>query len=87
MLERLKGRFIPNDCLRKQNFLLAFHGCSLDKAESICKTGFAVVPYQDRPWFGKGLYCTTCAAARTVWLHSCTRLAPLPCLTSCGLLR
>jgi hypothetical protein len=68
VLERLKGRFLPRDRLRKQNFLLAFHGCSHEKADSICKHGFAVVPYEDRPWFGKGLYCTTCAAARMVAL-------------------
>ena len=76
VLERLKARFLPNDCLEKQNFLLAFHGCSHENADSICKHGFAVVPYRDQPWFGKGLYCTTCAAAR------CTCLTPLPCLTS-----
>ena len=82
MLERLKGHFLPCDGLQKQNFLLAFHGCSHPNADSICKTGFAVVPFRDQPWFGKGLYCTTCAAA------NCTsRLPPLPCLTSCGLLR
>ena len=76
VLERLKARFLPNDCLEKQNFLLAFHGCSHENADSICKDGFAVVPYRDKPWFGKGLYTTTCAAAH------CTCLTPLPCLTS-----
>ena len=68
VLERLMGRFLPRDRLVKQNFLLAFHGCSHEKADSICKYGFAVVPYKDRPWFGKGLYCTTCAAARMIAL-------------------
>ena len=68
VLERLKRRFLPNDCLQKQNFLLAFHGCSHENADSICSHGFAVVPYRDRPWFGKGLYCTTCAAARMIAL-------------------
>ena len=82
VLERLKGRFLTLDCLQKQNVLLAFHGCSHENADSICKDGFAVVPYRDKPWFGKGLYCTTCAAA-----HCTSRLPPLPCLTSCGLLR
>ena len=81
VLERLKARFLPNDRLVKQNFLLAFHGCSHANADSICKHGFAVVPYQDKPWFGKGLYCTTCAAAPLRAAH-CTCLAPLPCLKS-----
>ena len=77
VLARLKRRFLPRDCLEKQNFLLALHGCSHANADSICKHGFAVVTYRDKPWFGKGLYCTTCAAAA-----HCTCLAPLPCLTS-----
>ena len=68
VLERLKGRFLTLDCVQKQNVLLAFHGCSHENADSICKHGFAVVPYRDKPWFGKGLYCTTCAAARMVAL-------------------
>jgi hypothetical protein len=62
VLARLKGRFLPRDGLKKQNFLLALHGCSHANADSICKHGFAVVPHRDKPWFGKGLYCTTCAA-------------------------
>ena len=69
MLERLKRRFLPRDrLLRKQNFLLAFHGCSHANADLICKTGFAKLTYQDKPWFGHGIYCTTCAAARVVAL-------------------
>jgi len=77
VLARLNDRFLPRDRLQKQNFLLALHGCSHANADSICKHGFAVVTYRDKPWFGKGLYCTTCAAAA-----HCTCLAPLPCLTS-----
>ena len=27
--------------------MLAFHGCSHEVADSVCKTGFAIVPYRD----------------------------------------
>ena len=74
VLERLKGRFLQRDRLHKQNVLLAFHGCTHEDAESICMNGFAVAPYRDRPWFGKGLYTTTCVAARKATKHS--SLAP-----------
>jgi len=41
--------------------MLALHGCSHEVSDSVCKTGFAVVPFHDEPWFGRGLYMTTYA--------------------------
>lgn len=61
VLERLKERFLPRDRLNRQNIMLVLHGCSHEVADNVCRTGFAVVPFRDRPWFGRGLYTTTFA--------------------------
>ena len=61
VLAQLRARFLPRDRLHNQNIMLTLHGCSHDVADSVCKTGFAVVPFRDRPWFGRGLYTTTYA--------------------------
>ena len=45
----------------RENIMLAFHGCSHDGADSLCRNGFAQVNYRDNGWFGKGLYTTTYA--------------------------
>ncbi|EOD18793.1 hypothetical protein EMIHUDRAFT_209374 [Emiliania huxleyi CCMP1516] len=58
---QLRARFLPRDRLQNQNIMLALHGCSHAVADNVCKNGFAVVPYRDEPWFGRGLYLTTYA--------------------------
>uniref|UniRef100_A0A7S3WKK6 PARP catalytic domain-containing protein n=1 Tax=Emiliania huxleyi TaxID=2903 RepID=A0A7S3WKK6_EMIHU len=58
---QLRARFLPRDKLQNQNIMLALHGCSHEVSDSVCRDGFAVVPYRDEPWFGRGLYLTTYA--------------------------
>eukprot|EP00727_Mastigamoeba_balamuthi_P006359 m51a1_g2343 hypothetical protein (735) ;mRNA; r:557151-562002 len=58
VLQRLRQLFEPQDLYKKANFVFAWHGCSPEKAESICQKGFANIRSTDGGYFGGGVYLT-----------------------------